>query len=44
MSEVVTCLPQAGRIVYAVVAHLNQKWERPRARLKGFAVRSLKAA
>jgi len=32
------------RIVYAVVAHLNQKWERPRARLKGFYKSSLKAA
>ncbi len=32
------------RIVYAVVAHLDQKWGRPRARLKGFRTSSLKAA
>ena len=33
-----------NRIVYAVFAYMNEKWESPRARLKGFESDSLKAA
>lgn len=46
-ARTMSCFNNVGsceRIVYAVIAHLNQKWERPRARLKGLGVSSLKAA